>query len=145
MLLLRTFGFYLFFSISDFINIGILYIVRGAQTHHRRSPYAFTSALVISPIILGYTLQIKLAEMLTLNCTVEMNFSYRTKHSIHSTRICKIVRDNVEIIACISSYTRLKRWCVISHPCPRFQDGLVKPPLILGHVWIITYCMKQRM
>ena len=30
-------------------------------------------------------------------------------------------------------------WDVTTHPCPNFNDGLIKPPMELGHGWIITY------
>ena len=29
-------------------------------------------------------------------------------------------------------------WDIITHPCPNFNGGLVKPPLMLGHGWLIT-------
>ena len=32
----------------------------------------------------------------------------------------------------------VKLWGVITHPCPNFNGGLAKPPLKLGHGWVIT-------
>ena len=29
-------------------------------------------------------------------------------------------------------------WDAITHPCPNFDGGLAKPPLKLGHGWVIT-------
>ena len=29
-------------------------------------------------------------------------------------------------------------WDIITHPCPNFNGGLVKPPLMLGHGWLLT-------
>ena len=38
--------------------------------------------------------------------------------------------------ACISDYFHAKQWYIISHPCPNFT--LFKPPLNLGHGWVIA-------
>ena len=38
----------------------------------------------------------------------------------------------------ISNHIHIKLWDVITHPCPNFNGSLFKPPLELGHGWIIT-------
>ena len=47
--------------------------------------------------------------------------------------------------AWISDYIHSFQWDVITHPCSNFNGGLAKPPLKLGHGWVITshrnYCV----
>ena len=42
------------------------------------------------------------------------------------------------IKAWTSNYISSFRWHVITHPCPNFNGALAKPPLKLGHVWVMT-------
>ena len=50
-----------------------------------------------------------------------------------------------EITVWISIYTHNFMWNVITHPCPTFNGGFTKPPLKLGHGWVITSHMKLGM
>ena len=54
----------------------------------------------------------------------------------------KIDYTNVRIRRWISNYIHVKQWDVITHPCPNFNGGLIKPLLKLGHGWVITSQMK---
>ena len=45
----------------------------------------------------------------------------------------------------MSQSYRIKLWDALCHPCPNFNGGLIKPPLKLGHGWVITSHMKQWM
>ena len=47
--------------------------------------------------------------------------------------------------AWINNYIHMREWDVIIHPHSNFNGGLVKPPLKLGHGWIITYHRKLSM
>ena len=42
-----------------------------------------------------------------------------------------------------SHYSHIRQWDVITHPCHNFNGGLTKPPLKLGHGWVITSQMNQ--
>ena len=43
----------------------------------------------------------------------------------------------------LDTFYHVKQWDVISHPCPHFKDGLLKPQLKLGNGWIITCHMNS--
>ena len=45
----------------------------------------------------------------------------------------------------MNNYIHVKQWDVITHPCPNFNSGLVKPLLKLGHGWVITSHITQWM
>ena len=42
----------------------------------------------------------------------------------------------------MNNHILVKRWDLITHPCPNFSGGLVEPPLELGHGGVITFHTK---
>ena len=52
-------------------------------------------------------------------------------------------RINIGFRAGISNYIHLTQFYVISHPCPNFNSGLLKPPLKLGYGEVITYHVQD--
>ena len=45
---------------------------------------------------------------------------------------------SIESRAWNCNYIHIILWGTITHPCPNFNDGLDKPPLQLGHGWVIA-------
>ena len=45
----------------------------------------------------------------------------------------------IQIAAWISNYIHSTLWDVNTRPCPKFNGGLVKPPLKLGHRGVMAY------
>ena len=39
----------------------------------------------------------------------------------------------------VSDNNHVFGWDIITHPCPNFSGGLAKPPLKLGHGWVIKF------
>ena len=55
----------------------------------------------------------------------------------------EINQTSIRIRTWINEYILLKQWNIITHPCPNFSGVLVKPPLKLGHGWVIISHIKQ--
>ena len=51
--------------------------------------------------------------------------------------LTQISQTSTEIKTTVENYIHIKEWDVINHPCPNFSGDLIKPPLKLGHWWLI--------
>ena len=54
--------------------------------------------------------------------------------------LCKTCLRNTcnGFLAWICNCIHIKLWDIITHPCPYFNGGLIKPPLKLAHGWVIS-------
>ena len=75
----------------------------------------------------------------------QVEFTYSASQELYTRLIfCRalllfdIGRFYTHLSVLLSNYIRVKQWDIITHPCPNFNGGLVKPPLKLGHGWLIT-------
>ena len=50
-----------------------------------------------------------------------------------------IVNIVIQIRPLTNNHIHCFKWDVITHPCPNFNGGLVKPPLKLGYGWVTTF------
>ena len=49
-----------------------------------------------------------------------------------------ISSNNIGIMTWVNNYIHVNHWDVITHPCRNFNGGWIKPPLKLGHGWVIA-------
>ena len=68
-------------------------------------------------------------------------FFFFLRHELENLHGWTVVSLPTKIWIC--NYIFLKQRTVITRPWPKFNGGLVKPPLKLGHKWLITSHIKQ--
>ena len=59
--------------------------------------------------------------------------------SYNSPEVFLIYKPKLTIRVCLRNYTHVKQQDVIILICPTFNDGLIKPPWTLGHLWKIEF------